>query len=161
MVLEAGAEAPEFELEAAVSGKTVGPKNGLATVLVFHGNKTQDAPKTVGKAVRAEHADAGEVLVANVVNLKAFGGLWKKAAQAQLKQTYEKLASKLGDDAEEYVVLLPDWDNSVGPAFDIKDSDKAPAVVVLDGEGKVVGSAEGDVESLSEAALAALATATT
>lgn len=159
MVLEAGAEAPEFELEAAVSGKTITAANGTPTVLVFHGNKTQDAPKTVGKAVRAEHPDAGDVLVVNVVNLKAFGGLWKKAAEAQLKQTYEGMASKLGDDAQEYVVLLPDWDNSVGPAFDVADSDKAPAAVVLDGDGKVLGSAEGDVDGLCEAALSALATA--
>ena len=155
MVIEAGATAPTFSLEAAVSGKQVTQANGKRTVLVFHGNKTQEAPKVVGKAVRAAHPDHGELMVANVVNLKAFSGLFKKAAEAMIKQTYEKLAAKV-DPAEEYVVICPDWDNSLGPEFGIADSDKQPAVVVLDGEGNVLAAAAGDPDTLAQSALAVL-----
>lgn len=144
MVLESGLKAPDFSMEAAVSGKTIAPAMGTRLVLVFHGNKTQDAPKTVGKAVRADHPDAGDVLVANVVNLKPFNGMFKKVAEAQVKQTYNHLAGKIGDGAEDYVILLPDWENALGPQFGIEDSDKVPGVVVLDGEGKVLAAAEGD-----------------
>lgn len=156
MVLEAGADAPAFSLDAAVSGKTVTQANGRKTVLVFHGNKTQQVPKEVGKAVRGAHPDHDEVLVANVVNLKAYSGLFKKAAEAMLKQTYNRMAEKV-DPAEEYVVLCPDWTNEVGRSFGVADSDKAPAVVVLDGNGKVLASAEGD--GLADAAVAGLASA--
>jgi hypothetical protein len=153
MVLDAGAAAPPFALVAVVSGKTVTNANGRRTVLVFHGNKTQDAPKLVGKAVRAAHPNH-DVLVANVVNLRAYSGLFKKAAEAMLKQTYNRMAEKVSPP-EEFVVLLPDWSNEVGRAFGVADSDKAAAVVVLDSDGTVLASAEGD--GLPEAAVAALA----
>ncbi len=153
MVVATGETAPAFEIEAAVSGKKVSNSNGRKTVLVFHGNKTQDAPKAVGKAVRAAHPGHDDVLVANIVNLKAYGGLFKKAAEAMLKQTYQKLAEKV-DPAEEYVVLCADWDNSVGPKFGFEDSDREAGVVVLDADGTVLGAASGD--GLEDAALAAL-----
>lgn len=153
MVLEAGASAPDFSIDAVVSGKKVSQANGKPTVLVFHGNKTQDAPKEVGKAVRAAHPGHGDVLVANIVNLKAYSGLFKKAAEAMLKQTYEKMAGKV-EPPEEYVVLCPDWANEIGPAFGVQDSDKAAAIVVLDGDGTVLASAQGD--ALGAAAVAAL-----
>jgi len=156
MVLAAGANAPEFSLHAAVSEKEITHTNDRKTVLVFHGNKTQDAPKLVGKAVRAAHPDWQDVLVANVVNLKPFAGLFSKVASAQIKQTYEKMAGKLTDHPEEYVVICPDFDNAIGPLFGVADSDKEPAVVVLDGDGAVLGSHTG-LAGIAEAAVGFLA----
>lgn len=155
MVLATGAVAPEFRLEAAVSGKTITSRMGTRLVLVFHGPKTQEAPKQVGKAVRSAHPDASDVLVANVVNLKAMGGIWQKVARAQINSTYERMAGKIsaGDPAD-YVVICPDWDNAVAPAFGVTDSDKAAAVVVLDADGTVSAFQEGG--DLAAAALAAL-----
>lgn len=141
---------------AAVSERVVTHASGRKTVLVFHGPKTQNAPKEVGKGVRAEHADAGEVLVVNVVNLKAMGGMWKKVASAQITQTYNKLAEKIGEGAEEYVIMVTDWDNAIGPEFGVENSDKTPAVVVLDAEGTILAGHESK-EGLVEAALAGLA----
>lgn len=150
MVLEAGAQAPTFSIQAAVSGKEVSAANGRPTVLVFHGNKTQDAPKLVGKAVRAEHPGWEEVLVANIVNLKPFAGMFQKVADAQIAKTYEKMAAKV-DPAEEFVVICPDYANEVGPLFGVEDSDKECAVVVLDAEGTVLGSHAG-LDGIAEAA---------
>lgn len=151
MVLEAGAQAPTFSIQAAVSGKEVTHANGRTTVLVFHGNKTQDAPKLVGKAVRAEKPDWQDVLVANIVNLKPFAGMFQKVADAQIAKTYEKMAAKV-DPAEEFVVICPDYKNEVGPKFGVDDSDKECAVVVLDGDGKVLGSHAG-MDGIAEAAV--------
>lgn len=155
MVIAPGSAAPSFAAEAAVSGKQITASNGRKTVLVFHGNKTQDAPKVIGKAVRAEHQKWEDVLVVNVVNLKPFSGLFSKVATAQIKQTYEKLAAKLPDHPEEYVVICPDFDNAIGPMFDVADSDREPAVVVLDGDGKVLGAHAG-MGGIEAACLAAL-----
>ena len=147
--MQAGDPAPDWKLEAAVSGRAV-DKAGLAgrrVVLVFHGPRTTDAPKEVGKAVRAEHADAADVFVANVINLKSMGGLWKKVATAQVNQTYEKMAAKLeakGMDPVEYVVLCPDWENAVAPAFGVEDSNQEAAAAVIEDDGTVLGVVSGD-----------------
>lgn len=141
---------------AAVSERQVVHESGKKTVLVFHGPKTQNAPKEVGKGVRSEHPLAADVLVVNVVNLKAMGGMWKKVATAQITQTYNKLAEKIGEGSEEYVIMLTDWENEIGPAFGVDNSDKTPAVVVLGPDGAILGAHE-DKEGLVEAALEALA----
>jgi hypothetical protein len=141
---------------AAVSERPVTHDSGKKMVLVFHGPKTQTAPKEVGKCVRAKHPFASDVLVVNVVNLKAMGGMWKKVANAQITSTYNKLAEKIGNGAQEYVIMLTDWENEIGPAFGIENSDKMPAVVVLGKDGAILAGHEGK-DGLVEAALAALA----
>lgn len=145
-----------LEAVAAVSERPVTHASGCKMVLVFHGPKTQNAPKEVGKGVRAVHPDAGDVLVVNVVNLKAMGGMWKKVATAQITQTYNKLAEKIGAGAEANVIMVTDWENSIGPAFGVENSDKEPAVVVLGPDGAILGGHEGK-DGLVDAALAALA----
>jgi hypothetical protein len=154
MVLEIGTAAPEFTIKAAVSEKEVSHANGRKTVLVFHGNKTQEAPKLVGKAVRAAFPSWQNVLIANIVNLKAFAGLFSKVANAQIKQTYEKMSAKV-DPAEEFVVICPDFDNAIGPLFEIPNSDKDCGIVVLDHAGGVIGSHTG-LTGIGEAAVAIL-----
>jgi len=147
--MEVGTQAPEFALEAVVSERPVNSEAlaGRRVVLVFHGPRTSDAPKEVGKAVRAAHPDAGDVFVANVVNLKSMAGMWQKVAKAQLKATYDRMAGKLeakGTDPVDYVVMCADWDNDVAPRFGCDDSNQAPAVAVLDADGTVLGTATGD-----------------
>lgn len=146
-MVQVGEVAPSFALEAAVSGTQVTQANGRKTVLVLHGPRTTDAPKDIGKAVRAEHTDAAEVFVANVINLKSMGGLWKKVATAQVNQNYQRMAENLsakGTDPEAYVVLCCDWHNAVAPMFGIEDSNEAAAAAVLDGDGTVLGVVTGD-----------------
>ena len=149
MPLPAGSTVPDFRLQAAVSGREVSPATlrGKRAVLVLHGVKTQEAPKEVGKAVRARHPGP-DVVVANVVNLKTMGGIWKRVAEAQIKSTYERMASRItekepGRDPAELVLILPDWENAVAPLFGVADSDAEAAVVVIGADGKVKGSHAG------------------
>jgi hypothetical protein len=157
----AGAAPPTFVLTAAVSGRevSVASLKGKRAVLVLHGVKTSDVPKEVGKAVRAKHPRA-DVVVANVVNLKSMGGLWKRVAEAQIKSTYEKLAGRLKEtgtpNPEEFVLICPDWDNAIAPSFGVMDSDLTPGVVVLGKDGKVLGVAEGPGSELAAQAVALL-----
>lgn len=149
MPLAAGSPTPEFRLQAAVSGREVSPAmlKGKRAVLVLHGVKTQEAPKEVGKAVRAKHPGP-DVVVANVVNLKTMGGMWKRVAEAQIKSTYDRMASRItekepGRDPKELVLILPDWENAVAPLFGVADSDAEAAAVVIGADGKVKGVATG------------------
>lgn len=159
-LIASGAPCPPFTLTAAVSAKEVSPSalKGKRAVLVLHGVKTSEAPKEVGKAVRAVHPGA-DVVVANVVNLKSMGGLWKRVAEAQVKATYEKMAGKLAEkgtpNPQDFVVICADWENAVAPLFGASDTDEAAAVVVLGPDGKVRGAAEG--KGLGELAVALLA----
>lgn len=143
----AGTACPTFSLQAAVSGRTVGPETlrGRRTVLVFHGPRSTDAPKQVGKAVRAAHPRADDVLVANVVDLRTMGGLWKRVAEAQMKSTYERMAARVDGDPADYIVLCPDWDGEVAPLFGVGEPDRHPGVAVLDADGTVVGVATEDL----------------
>ena len=132
---------------------------GKQAVLVLHGVKTQEAPKEVGKAVRAKHPGP-DVVVANIVNLKSMGGMWKRVAEAQIKSTYERMAARItekepGRDPTELVLILPDWENAVGPLFGVPDSDAGAAAVVIGTDGKIKGVATG--KDLGEGALALLA----
>ena len=149
MPLTPGEPVPAFSVPAAVSGRTVSPDafRGKRAVLVVHGSRSTDAAKDVSKAVRAKHRPS-EVFSASIVDLRAFGGLWKKVAEAQVKQNYEKLAAKVkeaspSDDPADWVVICPDWDGSVGKALGVDAPDDAPATIVVDRDGKVKGVVTG------------------
>lgn len=138
-----------MSLEAAGSGRTIDAAawQNRRAVLVLHGPRTTDAPKDIGKAVRAAHPDAAHVFVANVINLQSMGGMWKKVANAQVNQTYQKMGAKLeakGMEPADYVVLLPDWENAIGPQLGVEDSNQAPAAAVIGADGGLLGVATGD-----------------
>jgi hypothetical protein len=147
-LVTAGTACPAFTVQAAVSGREISPAalKGKRAVLVLHGVKTSDAPKEVGKVVRAKHPGA-DVVVANIVNLKTMGGMWKRVAEAQMKSTYEKMAGKLKENGtanpEDFVIICPDWENAIAPLFGAENTDSEAAVVVLGKDGKVHGAASG------------------
>ena len=149
MPLNPGMAVPQFSIPAAVSGRTVSPAafKGRRAVLVVHGSRSTDAAKEVSKAVRAKHKPDA-VYSASIVDLRAFGGLWKKVAEAQVKQNYDKLATKVKEanpsaDPADWVVICPDWDGSVGQALGVEKPDDEPAAIVVDSDGKVKGIVTG------------------
>ncbi len=144
-----GSPLPPFAVQAAVSGREVSPAAfaGRPAVLVVHGAKSTDAAKEVSKALRASRPPS-EVFSASIVDLRAFGGLWKRVAEAQVKANYEKLAAKVqeaapGADPADWVVICPDWDGSVCKALGVDDPDNAPAAIVVAADGTVQGAAQG------------------
>lgn len=156
----AGSPLPAFSIQAAVSGREVSPQalRGKRVLLVVHGQKSADAAKDASKALRAR-LTPDEVFSASIVDLRAFGGMWKRVAEAQVKSTYEKLAGKVkeanaGADPGDWVVICPDWDGSVCKALGVEKPDDEPAAIVVGTDGKVVGTATG--KSLGEKALALL-----
>ncbi len=155
-----GAPAPQFFLTASVSQREISSPAlvGRRVVLTFHGPRTADAAKEVGKAIRAKHGDPKKVVSVSVVDLRAMAGLWKKVAEAQIKSTYERMGSKIpeGSEAADYVVICPDWDGSTCKAFGVEEPDRAPGVVVLDALGRVTAAATGPAPQLAATAVKAL-----
>ncbi len=154
-----GDAAPDFTITAAVSEREISPATlaGKQAVLIFHGQRTASAAKDVGKAVRAAHPSADEVVVGNVIDLRKMGGLWKKVAMATIKQNYEKIASRLQDGymPEDYIVICPDWDAATTQAFGFDETDEQAGLAVIGADGKVKGLAQG--EGLPEKAVEFLA----
>ena len=155
-----GSPVPAFSTTAAVSGREVSPASfkGRPAVLVLHGSKSTEVAKDVSKALRAKYKPS-EVFSASLVDLRSFGGLWKKVAEAQVKANYEKMAGKVkeaqpGEDPADWVVICPDWDGSVGKALGLDDPDNNPAVIVVGADGKVKGALQG--AGLGEKVLALL-----
>ncbi len=147
-MVQAGEAAPSFTITAAVSEREISPAAlaGKQAVLIFHGQRTASAAKEVGKAVRAAHPSADDVVVGNVIDLRKMGGLWKKVAMATIKQNYEKIAGRLADGykPEDYIVICPDWDAAATQAFGFDETDEQAGLAVIGADGKVKGIAQGD-----------------
>lgn len=145
-MVQAGDPLPDFQLTAAGSGAAVSPAlfAGKPGLVVLHGAKNSEPAKEVSKALRARHKDPSAVPFVSIVDLRAFGGIWKKVAEAQLRSTYEKLAAKAkenGFDPAVAVVIAADWDGAVCARFGVPAPDEAPLAVAVGPGGKVTGTA--------------------
>ena len=47
-------------------------------------------------------------------------------------------------DPAEYVVILPDWGGLVSRQYGVRNTGRAAAIVVLDGEGSVAATYQGE-----------------
>lgn len=151
--LSTGAACPAFATIAAVSGRAVSPEalRGHPAVLVLHGAKNTDAPKDVARVVRAKSMDPKNPVLVTIVDLRAMAGLWRKVAEAQIKSTYQKLATKLppGDDPADHILICPDWDGSVCAKLGAEKPDEQATLLCVGADGKVLGSFTGLTEALA------------
>ena len=105
-------------------------------VLIVHGSKTAEFAKDVSKAVRTKWPKTTDVFLASIVDLRAFAGMWKRVAEAQVKSTYEKLAvraKEAGLDPVEQVLICPDWDGATAQALGVAEPDREAACIVVKG----------------------------
>jgi hypothetical protein len=152
------ARLPDVTLTAAGSEREVNLRQiGVPVILVFHGQDTGDAALEVNKAVRNLYPGVDEVFIASVIDLRSFPSMFRGMVQPALEKAYHNAAGRLPAeaDAADLVVLLPDWDGSVHDTVNIKGSTEKAAVVVADGDARILCLDQGD--NLAEAALAALA----
>ena len=149
---------PDVTLTAAGSEREVNLRRiGVPVVLVFHGQDTGDAALEVNKTVRKQFAGVDEVFIASVIDLRSFPSMFRGMVQPALEKAYHNAAGRLPAEADpaDLVVLLPDWDGSVHDAVNVKGSTEKAAVVVADGDARIVCLDQSD--NLAEAALTALA----
>lgn len=151
----AGQPAPPFLLETVKTGRRVSPRDcaGKPLGLIFHGRETLQAVIDIQTAVRPEFPLPEQLTLASVVDLSAVPRLMRGAVRRILDQVYDMAARQMleagGDEVPpgygpaDYIFLLPDWDGKVSRAFNARNTDKAAAIVVIDGRGLVVGSYQG------------------
>jgi hypothetical protein len=152
--LRTAAKVPAKTLVAVGSGREMPlDRLGVPAVLVFHSQENAGAAGRLNQAVRERYPLPSQVLIASVANLQGVPRLFRGMAEGAMRKAYQEASAQLpeGLKAEDYVIILPDWDGKVTEALGAKDPDKVAAVAVIDGAGALLGFYQGD--SLEEKAL--------
>jgi hypothetical protein len=114
-------------------------------VLICLAEATQDAADPVEAAVRARYS-ASQVLVGHVIDLHTVPSLFRGMARGILNTEHEKAVAALpaGETAEDYVVMLPDWDGDFIKALGLDDVAQRCGVAVFATDGALAGTAQGN-----------------
>ncbi len=136
-------------IKAIVSGREIAlNKIGKPAVLVFHTQETAEAAAKINEAIRAEskYESCESMLIANVVDLHSVPKLFRGFAEKAMRESYDKATASLakGLAPQDYIFIFPDWDGSVTKSFGFKNTNKTAAFVVLDKNGNLAGSYQGN-----------------
>lgn len=142
--------APDTTLQAVVSERNVSlDEPNVLTVLIFHGEDTADAASEVNFAIRQAFPSASRVLIASVVDLgyvpEMFRGLARDAMRAAFHKEKDAYLPD-GYSADDYIVILPDWEGDVTRAFGFHNVDETLGIVVLEERGRVLLAEQADHE---------------
>ena len=153
-MLDNGDRAPGFDLLAAGSGRRVRLRGlaGRKAVLVFH---LQGTARGINRAVRERFPDPEEVFVASVIDLSIVPPLYWITVGLVLGSAYEQAGRELPPDVDpaDYLVILPDWNGRVSRDYGVRNTGRAAAIVVVDGDSNITVSYQGErpVEAVLEA----------
>ena len=114
-------------------------------VFICYAEATQHGANAIEAAVR-ERYDASRVLVAHVIDLHTVPRMFHAVARNILNAEYEKAVAALppGETADDYVIILPDWDGAFVTATGLEDVTKRLGVAVFAGNGTLSGLASGE-----------------
>ncbi len=120
---------------------------GKRSVLLFHTADTAEDAERINQAVRAvdEYQPCESVTIANVVDLHSVPKLFRSFAEKSMRDSYKKASKSIpqGQDPQDYVIILPDWDGKATQGFGLGDTSKIVGLAVLDEQGGVVGTYQG------------------
>jgi hypothetical protein len=137
---------PYPTLEAVGSGRIVDVASlDRPAVFICFAEATHDDADPVEAAVRARYA-AAQVLVGHVIDMQAVPSLFRGMARGILNQEHAKAVAALppGETADDYVVMLPDWDGAFVAALGLSDVSQHLGVAVFAADGTLVGPAQGE-----------------
>ena len=135
-------QAPDVTLKSVVSGRAINlRKAGVPLVLVFATQATTEAAGAFRTTLRERYPDPAKLIIASVVDVHAVPRLVRKVVENALANRYREVAGRLapGQDARDYIVMLPDWKGEVGPALGLGDLQDNLGVVFIAADGTVVG----------------------
>ena len=145
--------APDVTLKAIGHGRSL-PLNKMGTtvLLAFVARETSDQPSQLAKSVRERYPHASQVTIISVADGRRFPKLVRKVAEQIMKSSYNDAVKNLlpRQDPEHYVLIAPDWDGAVYNALGVDDVTKQIAIAVINAQGDVVGSYQGN-ETAAEA----------
>jgi len=114
----------------------------VPTVLICLAQETEKDAATVEDAIRQRFANATDVLVVDVVDLRGVPGMFRKVAEGMLAGEYKKAVAALADglDPQDHVIILPDWQGDIATAFNLPEPSKSVCGAVLSADGDVIGT---------------------
>ncbi len=139
--------APAVTLKANGHGRQLTfNRLGVPAVLICVARETSDLVSPVVSKIRETYETADQVLIANIADTRPFPRLIRKIAEQIMKSSYNDAVKNLqpGHKAEDYVLIIPDWDGDLLKPLGIDDVTKTIAVAVIDAQGGLVGVYQGD-----------------
>lgn len=145
----ASTSAPAVTITAIGSGREITFNAiGKRSVLLFHTADTSEDAERINKAVRTvdEYQACKSVTIINVVDLHSVPKLFRGFAEKSMRESYDKASKSIpqGEDPQNYIIILPDWDGKATKGFGLGDTSKVVGLAVLDAQGNVVGTYQGD-----------------
>jgi peroxiredoxin len=164
---ELPAQAPDFTLDHILGHKvSLSDFQGRRKVVVFGGRESAPQLKQGIHKIRSSYGP-DELPVIGVSDLQSAPRAARIIVKSQLKKAYEEAvkdeAATLQEagkppmsDPTKDVIMLMDWSGEAVGGFGLSGVDKEAVGVVVDGEGKILGSGSGT--QLGEQVLAVLST---
>jgi hypothetical protein len=140
-------QAPDVTLKAYGHGREISFGNpGVPMVLVCVARETSDQPPPIVSAIREVYPLASQVLICNIADLRSIPKLIKMIVEQLMKSSYNDAVKSLapGRPAEDYVLIMPEWDGDLLRPLGIDDVTRTVAVVVLAADGRVVLRHQGE-----------------
>jgi AhpC/TSA family len=159
------AVAPDFTLDHILGHSvSLSDYRGRRVVVVFGG---RESAEQIGQGISRIRKTYGpdEVTIVGVSDLRAAPRAARILVKSQLKKAFEQAVKSQeadlraagkepGPDPAKDVIMVMDWPGSVVDEYGLSGVDKEAAAVVLDGDGRVLGSGTG--AQLGEEVLAVL-----
>ena len=150
-----GEQAPDFKL-THIKGRPVALQDfrGRKLVAVFASKDTAEQARKITRALRARF-DHDDLSTVSILDMHSMPKLMQPVVKGLLNKAYGEAVEQLGtefrakgqtppEDPSQFVVMLPDWDGKVTAAFGITDVKKKAVAVLIDENGRRVGSGTGD-----------------
>ncbi len=142
-----GSIAPTFALEAVGSGRVfqLGAYRGRHVLLVFISGFAARNSRDIVIGVRRHFPDFDLLPLAIIINLAAVPGLFRGAVKGIMESAYRDAAGEIppGYNADEHLILLPDWSGKITSAYSFNDSGNEIHLVCVSPEGKILADFHG------------------
>ncbi len=148
------ADAPNFTLDH-VLGHSVSltEYRGRTVVVVFGGRDSSEQVKQVAQTIRRRY-DPDELPILGVSDLQGVPRPARIIAKTQIKKAYQEAVKDQAEtleaagkqapaDPAKAMVMLMDWKGEVAESFGLSGVDQQAAAVLIDGDGRVLGSGTG------------------
>lgn len=107
---------PAESFQAVVSDREVKlDALGAPAILLLHTADSADQAGEINKSLRQEYQDIDQLLVINVVHLKAVPRPFRRVAEGAMRKSYDEASTLLPEGflPEDCIIMLPDWEGSV------------------------------------------------
>lgn len=139
--LPPGTPAPPFTLTAVASERQVrlAERSGTPLLLVFVDRHSRDAAPELVKGIRLRYDDHRALPVANVLDLQVVPRLLRGTVKGMMTAALQQARTQIPEpyDPDDHLILLPDWKGEVHQAYRVPDVSEQPALVMIDGHGRI------------------------